>query len=222
MTNLAPAPSRFTNRRTLSPGAMSAAIAVHLGVAAVIIALPQDLVPTSIVPIFRTHNIPVPPAPQPETTPTPQPSHKSEARIKSDPLPTASDPLFTTNGPVIDAQPAIIDPPLPRATPADPPPLPHIAVKVGARPDPRFAETFQPAYPPTMLRRGLEGSCTVHVAIDNGGRVIGVTAMSGTDPAFCEATERQARTKWRFRPATEDGVAVPSERSMTVQFRMTD
>ena len=222
MTDLAPAPSRFTTRRTLSPGALGAAIAVHLGVAGIIIALPPDLVPTAIMPTFTAHNIPVPPEPKAEPTPPEKSAKPHDAHAQNDPRPVATDPFFTTRGPVIETQPARLDPPpLPRADPVDPPPLPRVPVRLGARPDPRFAGAFQPAYPPAMLRQEREGSCTVHVAIDSGGRVIGVTPVSG-DPAFCAATQRQALAKWRFRPATEDGLAVPSERDMTVQFRMTD
>lgn len=219
MTDLAPAPSRFSTRRSLSPGALGAAIAVHLGVAGIIVALPPALVPIAVMPTFTARNIPMPPEPAVEPPP---PAKPDKTRAQSDPLPVASDPFFT-GGPVIETQPARFDPPpLPRADPVDPPPLPRVPVKLGAQPDPRFADAFQPAYPPAMLRQGRAGSCTVRVAIDSGGRVIGVASISGSGPAFCAATERQALTRWRFRPATEDGLAVPSEREMTVRFRMTD
>jgi protein TonB len=39
---------------------------------------------------------------------------------------------------------------------------------------------------------------------------------------FLAATRRQALAKWRFKPATLDGVAVESWKEMTVRFVMPD
>lgn len=88
--------------------------------------------------------------------------------------------------------------------------------------DPRFAERFQPAYPPSREREGIEGRCPVTVTIAASGRVTNVASNGCTDSAFFAATERQALRHWRFRPATRDGVAVESTQNLAVTFRITE
>lgn len=86
--------------------------------------------------------------------------------------------------------------------------------------DPRFARSFQPAYPPALEREGVVGTVRVRVRIGTDGRVISVVNLDATDPAFFAATERQALRHWRFRPATRDGVPVESEQTLTVRFEV--
>ena len=50
----------------------------------------------------------------------------------------------------------------------------------------------------------------------------GLERLSATDEAFWIATQRHAMRKWRFRPATRDGVAVPGTKVLTVHFKLTD
>jgi periplasmic protein TonB len=102
----------------------------------------------------------------------------------------------------------------------DPPPPPHTPIFRDASRDPRFARSFQPAYPPALEREGITGTARVRVRIGADGRVISVENLSATDPAFFAATERQALRHWRFRPATRDGVAVESEQVLTVRFEV--
>ncbi|OHT17736.1 Gram-negative bacterial tonB protein [Sphingomonas haloaromaticamans] len=71
-----------------------------------------------------------------------------------------------------------------------------------------------------MARQEIEGVVVVRVLIGADGRVKAVEQVSTTDPAFFEATKRQALRAWRFRPATRDGVAVESWRTMRVKFEM--
>jgi protein TonB len=49
-----------------------------------------------------------------------------------------------------------------------------------------------------------------------------VQLVSAPDPAFFDATRAQALKRWRFVPATRDGVPVASEKVMTIQFKLTD
>ena len=100
----------------------------------------------------------------------------------------------------------------------DPPP--HVPVLTEPRVDPRFAEALQPPYPPTMQRMGREGRVSVRVLVGADGRVKAVTLISSSDDAFFAATERQALRYWRFKPATRDGVAIESWRTMAVRFEM--
>ncbi|TAJ41295.1 MAG: energy transducer TonB, partial [Chitinophagaceae bacterium] len=45
-----------------------------------------------------------------------------------------------------------------------------------------------------------------------------VEMVSAAHPGFFEATRKQALRYWKFRPATRDGVATESWRTMTVRF----
>jgi protein TonB len=47
-----------------------------------------------------------------------------------------------------------------------------------------------------------------------------VARVSATSEAFWAAAERQALSRWRFRPATLDGRPVESTKVMTVHFRI--
>lgn len=104
------------------------------------------------------------------------------------------------------------------------PRLPQIAepVFVGARINPGYAKALQPVYPPGMIRAETEGFATVRVLIGTDGRVKQVEVVKASDPAFLDATRKQALTKWRFLPATRDGEAVESWREMTVRFQLPD
>ena len=79
---------------------------------------------------------------------------------------------------------------------------------------------FQPSYPSRLARQDIEGVAVVRVLIGSDGRVKAVEQVSATDPEFFEATRTQAMRHWRFKPATRDGVAVESWRTMTVRFEL--
>lgn len=98
----------------------------------------------------------------------------------------------------------------------------HQPVLVIAVPDPKRLRDFQPEYPPAMIRAQTEGFATVRVHISAAGRVESVELIDTNDSAFWQATREQALKRWRFRPATRDGVAEPSDRVMTVRFRLAD
>ncbi|MBJ7378170.1 energy transducer TonB, partial [Sphingobium sp.] len=70
--------------------------------------------------------------------------------------------------------------------------------------------------------QGLEGAVTVRVTISAEGRVTAIEKVSATDESFWAATQRHALRKWRFRPATRDGVAVVSTKILTVRFTLTE
>ena len=87
-------------------------------------------------------------------------------------------------------------------------------------PLPSAAREFQPPYPPQLLRTGVEGKAVVRVLVGTDGRVKQVAVISADDPLFADATERQALRRWRFKPATRDGVAVESWKQLTVRFEI--
>ena len=78
----------------------------------------------------------------------------------------------------------------------------------------------QPPYPVAELRAEREGNVRVQVRIGTDGRVKAISRLSATSDAFWRATERHALSRWRFRPATEDGQPVESTKTLTVHFRL--
>ena len=103
----------------------------------------------------------------------------------------------------------------PRDPPADP-------IRVGPQLDPRYASALQPQYPGAEQRAGRNGTVVIEVTIGTDGRVRAARRVSATSDLFWAAAERQALTRWRFRPATVDGRPVESSRTMTIHFRIED
>jgi periplasmic protein TonB len=91
-----------------------------------------------------------------------------------------------------------------------------------AQVNPRFTGALQPAYPPGMIREEREGVVTVRILIGIDGRVRAVEPIKADEAQFLEATRKQALSKWRFLPATRDGMPVESWREMTVRFELPD
>lgn len=108
----------------------------------------------------------------------------------------------------------VIPTPMPRAEP------PRTPIRVAAQFDSRYAGAMQPPYPAAEQRAEREGSVRVRVTIGADGRVRAVQRLSATSDAFWRVTESQALSRWRFRPATEDGRPVESSKDLTVHFRL--
>ncbi|HEX4695158.1 TonB family protein [Sphingomonas sp.] len=97
-----------------------------------------------------------------------------------------------------------------------PPPPP--AVMVNAEYDPRYAYALQPTYPTSEIRAGNSGRVVLRVLIGPDGRVKQVERVSAASDAFFAAAEHQALTRWRFKPATRDGVAIEQWKTMSLSF----
>jgi periplasmic protein TonB len=146
-------------------------------------------------------------------TPRPQPNLNNDNQvIVPDFIPPElpSGPMTGTDGGLGDGGTVIADPP--RPTP----------VFRQARRDQRRLADFQPEYPAAARREEREGACSVSVTIRTDGRVSAVRAVDCPDPDFYRATERRALSRWRFEPATRDGVAVEGTRTETVRFEIED
>jgi protein TonB len=212
----------FLNQRQRHPVAMTAAIAINLGAVAALMLAKTGVV---VIPHGAIPLIPIKELPPPEPTASPEPQIKEP---KTPFIPTQQVPNRPSDdAPTFEGTPilpslggtsgggTVIQPrvePTPTPTPAP--------VIVDAVPVPSAARDFQPPYPPQLLRTGVEGKAVVRVLIGTDGRVKQVAIISADDPLFADATERQALRKWRFRPATRDGLAVESWKQMTVRFEI--
>jgi len=196
-----------------NPLGLALVISGHVAVLGAIILSPPEFIRDRIIhtSIYEVkQDMPPPPNPTP---PKPEPHQKS---VIDTPKPLV-DPRLTQTVTLTHVD--SVFPTLPPQPRVDPTPIPvHEPVVTEAQVDSRGA--FQPDYPPAMARNEIDGAAVVRVRIGADGRVKEVQLVSATDPAFYQATERQALRSWRFRPATRDGVAVESWRTMTVRFRM--
>lgn len=217
----------YTRAKRFSPVGAGAALAVNGAViAAMIFALAPAIVERIPYDVLKTYIVPPDaPPPPPENTVKPR---TSDPRPTTDPYvppaenPTRHDnpiqgtetkpdvvlPLDTGIGSGTGTGEKVVEKPVP-------PPL------IGAVQDPRYARDFQPEYPASRIRSGDEGNVTVRVLIGTDGRVKAVEQVRATDPAFFEATRRQALAKWRFKPATRGGVPQESWKTMSVRFELS-
>lgn len=213
----------------LKPGALSIAIGLNSAIIAALIFSAPDIA-ESIDKTFTATTIPLPvdPLPPPDPKREPETKQHPEQHVFDPPpapRPDSIDPIAPTTDPfVLPSGPTGMDGGVTGGTGTVEPPYipPHVPVFVGARPDPRFAKAFQPAYPPGERRAEHEGRVTVRVLIGVDGRVKQVELVSAASDAFFAATREQALAKWRFTPATKDGIPQEAWRTMSVSFVLND
>jgi len=208
--------------RNRSPKALTLIIAGHAAlIAAVLMAKPEIM--TRVLPGHTTIiNVPVPPPPKPveqvepqAQRPVTQPSLIDQERPiidmeRQDPIEIATGPSFEDIGKVIGSGPTSI---------ADPPK--HVPVKLG----PRLATSdsaLKPPYPLDKIRTEEEATLRLRLTIDARGRVTAVDPVGAADPSFLEAARRHILRSWRYKPATEDGVGVPTTTVISLSFRLED
>ncbi len=220
----------YLEQRRNSPISFGAVVMLHgAAIAAVVLMKGPGWIVDREVDV-KTYNV-RPVAPPPPETPPPDrllPQTPSISRIDV--------PKQVIQAPVRDLNtiyservtgptgPVIGDNPGPRETPAlvdVPPRVPdRIPVRVDAQFDPRFASALQPPYPLSEQRQEREGRVQVRVTIGPDGRVVAAQRLSATNDAFWRVTERQALSRWRFRPATVDGRPIQSSKVLNVHFRL--
>ncbi|MCL6741523.1 TonB family protein [Sphingomonas sp. RB56-2] len=215
------ADSPRTAERTGSPKALTLIVAGHaLALAAVLTARPEIIERMLPKPITVVDVRVPPPEPAEQVKPLPrrpitQPSFIDQERPIIDmgqQLQTQidTDPSIADIGAVIGSGPTIaIDPPR------------HVPVMTG----PRLAtseESLKPPYPNDKLRAEEEATLRLKLTIDARGRVTAVDPVGAADPSFLAAARKHIIRSWRYKPATEDGVAIPTTTMISLSFRLED
>ena len=212
----------------IKPGALTIAVGLNAAVLAALIFSGPEIFERPPPEPFEAINIPLPVPPPPiepvETKIVPQ---TRQTVIDPPPVerPVAQDPIAPSKSDfTIPAGPTGMDGGVTGGTggvvtPYEPPRTP---VTIGAKVDPRYARFLQPDYPPGERRMGREGKVVVRVLVGIDGRVAKVELLSAVSDAFFAATRKQALEKWRFTPATRDGVPQEDWRTMTVTFVLND
>lgn len=213
----------FLNRHEPHPVALTVAIGLNLAaVTALLLAkgemipLPDKIMEVVNIPLEKPDTSPPPPIirethPPVPTTPTPVidlPVPPDTTAIVTEPTDTASLGSGTSGTSNLGGSS------LPTIR-VDPEP-----VLTDASVDPRYASLFQPPYPSRLQRLEIEGKVVLKVLIGADGRVRDVQIVYSDDDGFAESTERQARAKWRFKPATRDGTPIETWKQMTVRFEI--
>ncbi len=203
---------------------LAVTIAVHIGMAAVVLIGFQTATAPPARPPLVTSQISDPPKARP--VPLPQRTIEQKFPIDVSPPPIDITPVDQKIVTHTDQPP---EPPVKGSDGtvlSDPQPQSHPLVTPGptstARLDPRYAADFQPLYPASEERAGVSGAVIVHVRIGTDGRVIAASvAHSSGSARLDQAAVTQALKKWRFVAALKDGAAVEAERDITVTFRLT-
>lgn len=78
--------------------------------------------------------------------------------------------------------------------------------------------TFEPAVDPSSLAGITEGNCVVEITIDETGAVVAQSVAQSMGPTIDQAV-LLAVSSWRFRPATRDGVPIPSKQDVVYHFK---
>jgi periplasmic protein TonB len=90
------------------------------------------------------------------------------------------------------------------------------AVTEGAVP----LRTSAPTYPYDLKRDGITGVVTVVFSVDENGNVVEPAIQKSTNSGFDQAA-LNAISKWKFRPARQDGVPVRSKVAIPLQFTIS-
>jgi protein TonB len=221
----------YANRSSLpfgiNPAGLGFAVLVNGAiVGAMIFLIAPNVLPKALIPPLIVETI-LPPDPPP---PVEQPKPKTDQPLKEQQIVVpATQPKVFNDNPILDTTTETVITPVtpdlgdPKGTaiekPEPPKPIPPL---IGAQPDPRYANQFQPEYPGQEIRMNRDGTVSVRVLIGTDGRVKAVEQIRATSTAFFEATRRHALSKWRFKPATRGGEPQESWKTMNVRFELSE
>jgi len=213
----APRPAGHAN----SPRALILILAGHALLIGAVMSAKMGVIHVDSYTPTKIFNVPIKPPPPEPQPPQPKPNPQQsfiERPIKAIDVPVTTPQLPIDRGPIVPWNPPVIGdgPPLPPAKP-----LKLVPVRVAAvfsTPD----NVVRPPYPTSKLRLQEEAALRLRLSIDPRGRVIAVDPVGAADPEFLAAARRHILRSWRYKPATEDGVAIASSTVITLSFRLED
>ncbi len=215
--------NQFAADRGFKPGSVTLALCFTvLPIAGLIVSTHAAQIIAILDPPIEVRNIPLPKDPPPDPKPKPRTADPIDQKVYVPPVDTR-----TPSDNKVVTTPTFPDPPppIPPGTGTEilkPPVEPVKPVVIGAVYDPRFANALQPPYPAAEIRAGNIGRVVMRVLIGIDGRVKQVERVSAASDAFFAAAERQALTKWRFKPATSDGTPIEQWKTMSLRFELQD
>jgi TonB family protein len=93
---------------------------------------------------------------------------------------------------------------------------PQIEAATNAAQHEALAKADQPSYPPLAQHMNVQGSVVLQALIGADGVIENLRVMSG--PAILAAAAQQAVREWHFKPIVQNGQAVESKATITVNF----
>ena len=209
--------------RSNSPKALVLIVAGHAALIVAVMAAKMEVVTFPPVDPTQIFNVPISTPPPPPPTPKVEPQARKPAtqpRFIEAPDSivdmTATSQSSFAQGSTIDDIAAVIGTDISFVDPPKPAP-----VRVAARFN-TPASAMKPPYPNDKLRLEEEATLRLRLTIDARGRVTSVDPVGAADPSFLEAARRHIVRAWRYKPATEDGVAVGSSTVVTLSFRLEE
>jgi len=94
--------------------------------------------------------------------------------------------------------------------------VPQIQAATNAAQREPIADASQPAYPPLAQHMNVQGSVVLEALIGTDGIIQNLRVTSG--PAILASAAQQAIREWRFKPIMQNGQAVESKATITVNF----
>jgi periplasmic protein TonB len=214
------------NRRTIgkresSPNALLLVISVHVALLALAMSARSEF-PTRIPQSHPLIEIPVPLPPPPPNRPQPrepqpQPKNWVDHTATQVPLPHP-DPQPPLEGSWAKSNPFAAG-----GGTGTTPDLPKSTATAPLRHDPQLltpAWQLKPPYPASKLVSEEEATLRLRLTIDETGRVTAVDPVGNADREFLDSARRYILGHWRYQPASEDGRAVASIITVTLQFRL--
>ena len=220
---LAYAAHNRTAARSGSPKALALIVAGHVALITAVMSAKMELVTSDSFPIPKLIEIttdPPPPPPEPESDPIVKRKRAQESFIDKPASITDMDATFPSTsfdqGASIDDIAKVIGTDIGFSR-VDPPTPVRVAARFNT---PESA--LKPPYPNDKLRDEEEAVLKLRLSIDPRGRVTAVEPVGPADASFLEAARRHIVRAWRYKPATEDGVAIHSTTVITLAFRLED
>ncbi len=150
----------------------------------------------------------IPVIPQPTTKPPPE---SPSSPLPSTPVVPQMPPPSTTQTATAASQPNTnVIATAPAEMPAD-------GFVMGSA---RYRRTSQPAYPPSALKRRLEGVVILQVKIDPRGFPVSVEVAGSSGQTLLDAAAVRAVKEWEFEPETRGGKPVPTSVEVPVRFKL--
>ena len=206
---MAYADQKMTNNRMIGLGAV---VLIHILLGWLLVTgLAQKIVKKIIAPIEAVEikdkapppDEPPPPPPKEVDIPPYVPPPDVSVQSDSPPPPTISTQTVAPPPPQAFTPPAP-----PRAEPAPPPPVTGPTQRA-APANARVFEVSEDDYPPSSLRAEEEGVTQVKVQIGANGRVEACEVQTSSNfPKLDERTCKIAQSRWRFKPALQNGTPV--------------
>lgn len=86
---------------------------------------------------------------------------------------------------------------------------------------PVLVRSVMPKYPEDLRKEGISGIVTVSCVVDDKGDVQDASVVKTTHPAF-SAPALEAVSKWKFKPAKENGAPVAKKVMLPLHFKVDE